>query len=80
MVDPPIASVVDQRGRQVVQLTRIWEGEIVRGQPELAGYLGAVTATIAHPDHVEPDNTPGPREALPPRAGSEPMAARARKL
>jgi hypothetical protein len=39
-------------------LARIWEGKIVRDHPELAGYLDAVMATIAYPDHAEPDALP----------------------
>jgi hypothetical protein len=56
--DAALATVSDRGGRAVVLLTRIWEEEIARGHPELAGHLEAVVETVAHPDHVEPDAIP----------------------
>ena len=53
-----LASVVDPDGRQVVLLARIWNDKIVLSHPDIAGHLDAVVATVAAPDHVEPDLLP----------------------
>jgi hypothetical protein len=50
--------VRDLDGREIVLLTRIWEQKITRDHPELVGHLDAVVATVAHPDHTEPDSRP----------------------
>jgi hypothetical protein len=53
-----LASVVDPDGRQVVLLAGIWNDKIVLSHPDIAGHLDAVVATVAAPDHVEPDLLP----------------------
>lgn len=56
--DEEIARVGDRHGREVLLLTRIWDGKILRDHPELVGHLDAVLATVQAPDHIEPDSEP----------------------
>lgn len=53
-----VARIVDRAGREVVLLSRIWHGKIIRDHPELADHLDAVIATVIRPDHVEQDGRP----------------------
>jgi hypothetical protein len=56
--DATLAVVRDLDDREIVLLTRVWEQKITRDHPELVGHLDAVVATVAHPDHTEPDSRP----------------------
>ena len=53
--EPPAATVLDPDGREVVLLARIWRDKIARDHPELVDHLEAVMATVAKPEHIEPD-------------------------
>jgi hypothetical protein len=56
--EPIVGSALDPDGRDVVLLGRIWDEKISRDHPEIAGYLDAILATVAHPDHRESDSRP----------------------
>lgn len=53
--DTVLATITDQEGRDMVLLRRIWEGKIMANRPELTRHLAEVLATVAAPDHREPD-------------------------
>ncbi len=56
--DPRAATGIRPDGHEVVLHARIWEEKIARDHPELVDHLDAVIATVAKPDHVEPDALP----------------------
>jgi hypothetical protein len=77
--EPPAATVLDPDGREVVLLARIWRDKIARDHPELVDHLEAVMATVAKPEHIEPDAL-GPDAVLPAGCRPEPLADGGRKL
>lgn len=58
MNDRVIRSTSDPQSRTVVLLARIWNHKIVRDHPEIRDHLDDVLATVASPDHAEPDLRP----------------------
>jgi hypothetical protein len=56
VVDEGIAGqTTDGRGARVALLARVWHGKILVDHREMAWWLREVLATVAAPDHVEPD-------------------------
>jgi hypothetical protein len=75
-----LAELSDPDGRSVALLARIWEDKITKDHPELRGQLEHVLATVAKPEHAEPDPRGRRRRYYRRPGGSEPVAACGRRL